>query len=43
MPGRIVPASVGPMPVSDEQVEAFRRDGAVCVRGAFTPGEVALV
>ena len=31
------------MPVSDEQVEAFRRDGAVCIRGAFTPEEVALV
>ena len=29
--------------VSDEQVEAFRRDGAVCVRGAFTAEEVALV
>src|SRR6476661_2008780 len=43
MPHRIVPASVGPMAVSDEQIEAFRRDGAVCVRGAFTAGEVALV
>jgi ectoine hydroxylase-related dioxygenase (phytanoyl-CoA dioxygenase family) len=26
-----------------ELVEAFRRDGAVCVRGAFSPEEVALV
>ena len=31
------------MRVSDEQIEAFRRDGAVCVRGAFTAEEVALV
>src|SRR6476659_5525669 len=43
MPHRILPASVGPMAVSDEQIEAFRRDGAVCVRGAFTADEVALV
>ena len=31
------------MRVSDEQIEAFRRDGAVCIRGAFTAEEVALV
>ncbi|MGH3074755.1 MAG: phytanoyl-CoA dioxygenase family protein, partial [Gaiellales bacterium] len=31
------------MVVSDEQIEAFRRDGAVCIRGAFTSDEVALV
>ena len=31
------------MQVSDEQIEAFRRDGAVCIRGAFTAEEVALV
>src|SRR6476660_9448695 len=31
------------MAVSDEQIEAFRRAGAVCVRGAFTADEVALV
>ncbi|MGH3139885.1 MAG: phytanoyl-CoA dioxygenase family protein [Gaiellales bacterium] len=43
MPHRIVPASVGPVVVSDEQIEAFRRDGAVCIRGAFTSDEVALV
>ena len=31
------------MIVASESVEAFRRDGAVCVRGAFSPDEVALV
>ena len=31
------------MPPTQDQVEAFRRDGAVCVRGAFSPAEVALV
>ena len=31
------------MAVTQEDVEAFRRDGAVCVRGAFTAEEVALV
>jgi ectoine hydroxylase-related dioxygenase (phytanoyl-CoA dioxygenase family) len=31
------------MVVTPEQVDAFRRDGAVCVRGAFTPEQVALV
>jgi hypothetical protein len=25
------------------EAEDFRRDGAVCVRGAFSPGQVALV
>jgi ectoine hydroxylase-related dioxygenase (phytanoyl-CoA dioxygenase family) len=29
--------------ISPEQVSAFRRDGAVCVRGAFSAAEVALV
>lgn len=29
--------------VSSELIEAFRHDGAVCVRGAFSPDEVALV
>ncbi len=29
--------------VSSELVDAFQRDGAVCVRGAFSPDEVALV
>ena len=29
--------------VSGELVKAFRRDGAVCVRGAFSDDEVALV
>src|SRR5260221_11363058 len=28
-------------PVDASLVDAFRRDGAVCVRGAFTPGELA--
>jgi ectoine hydroxylase-related dioxygenase (phytanoyl-CoA dioxygenase family) len=31
------------VPVAEEQVEAFRRDGAVCVRDVFTAEEVALV
>jgi ectoine hydroxylase-related dioxygenase (phytanoyl-CoA dioxygenase family) len=29
--------------VTPELIHAFRRDGAVCVRGAFSPEEVALV
>ena len=29
--------------ITSELTEAFRRDGAVCVRGAFSPDEVALV
>ncbi len=29
--------------VSSELVDAFQRDGAVCVRGAYSPDEVALV
>src|SRR6266542_6221959 len=29
--------------VSSELIEEFRRDGAVCMRGAFSPDEVALV
>jgi ectoine hydroxylase-related dioxygenase (phytanoyl-CoA dioxygenase family) len=29
--------------LTSDQVEAFRRDGAVCVRGAFSADEVALV
>lgn len=31
------------MPLSPDLVEVFRRDGAVCVPGAFSPEEVALV
>jgi ectoine hydroxylase-related dioxygenase (phytanoyl-CoA dioxygenase family) len=31
------------MVVTPEQIESFRRDGAVCVRGAFTPEQVAMV
>ncbi|MGH3035289.1 MAG: phytanoyl-CoA dioxygenase family protein [Gaiellaceae bacterium] len=31
------------MALAPELVEAFRRDGAVCVRAAFSPEEVALV
>src|SRR3954447_20190103 len=29
-------------PVSPELVQAFARDGVVCVRGAFDPAEVAV-
>jgi hypothetical protein len=29
--------------LASDRLEAFRRDGAVCVRGAFSPEEVALV
>lgn len=29
--------------LSDETIEAFQRDGAVCVRNLFTPQEVALL
>lgn len=28
--------------VGPEQIEAFRRDGVICLRGIITPGEVAL-
>jgi ectoine hydroxylase-related dioxygenase (phytanoyl-CoA dioxygenase family) len=31
------------MTLPPELVEAFRRDGAICLRGAFSPEEVALV
>jgi ectoine hydroxylase-related dioxygenase (phytanoyl-CoA dioxygenase family) len=33
----------GDLPLSDADVEAFRRDGAIVVRGLFTPDEVATV
>ena len=36
-------ASRAAVPLSDEQVEQFHRDGAVIVRGLFSPDEVATI
>jgi ectoine hydroxylase-related dioxygenase (phytanoyl-CoA dioxygenase family) len=32
-----------PIPVTEEQVAAFERDGAVCLRGLLTPDEIELL
>ena len=39
----MLPMAVGTAVVDDEAIEAWRRDGAVIVRGLFSPAEVALV
>ena len=49
MPPMQMPGSEEPVPAraarcaTVDVVEAFRRDGAICVRGALTPAEVALL